>query len=85
MFLSSSAMDIKEIKFPDIQNTVNKPGCGQGAGSEPTIVPSGHHGQSNKIFDLQAAALITTLLRSPSYTEVRTWVTYGLITLTSCL
>lgn len=47
--LSSSARDIKELKFLDIQNTVNKPSSGTGAAAEPRFVPSGRHGQSSKI------------------------------------
>lgn len=44
-----SAMDIKELKFLDIQNTVNKPSSAQGATTEPSFIPSGRHGQSNRI------------------------------------
>ncbi|XP_034725613.1 enhancer of mRNA-decapping protein 3-like isoform X2 [Etheostoma cragini] len=45
-----SAMDIKTLKFLDIQNTVNKPSSGRGAATEPSIIPSGSHvstGSSN--------------------------------------
>ncbi|KAM9366419.1 enhancer of mRNA-decapping protein 3-like isoform 2-T2 [Symphorus nematophorus] len=44
-----SAMDIKELKFLDIQNTVNKPSSGQGAAAQPSLTPSGQHGQSNRV------------------------------------
>ncbi|XP_070765290.1 enhancer of mRNA-decapping protein 3-like isoform X2 [Enoplosus armatus] len=44
-----SAMDIKELKFLDIQNTVNKAGSGQGAATEASLMPSGRIGQSNRI------------------------------------
>ncbi len=47
--LSSSAMDIKELKFLDIQSTVNKPSPGTGAATEPSFIPSGRHGQSNRV------------------------------------
>ncbi|XP_023285374.1 enhancer of mRNA-decapping protein 3-like isoform X1 [Seriola lalandi dorsalis] len=43
-----SAMDIKELKFLDIQNTVNKPSSGQGAAKQPSIISAGRHGQSNR-------------------------------------
>ncbi|XP_026150111.1 enhancer of mRNA-decapping protein 3 [Mastacembelus armatus] len=43
-----SARDIKELKFLDIQNTVNKPSSGQKAATEPSSVSAGRHSQSNK-------------------------------------
>lgn len=48
MCLSSSAMDIKELKFLDIQNIVNKPSTGQGATTEPSSTSAGRHGQSDR-------------------------------------
>lgn len=47
--LSSSAMDIKELKFLDVKNTVNKLSSGQGAATESSITPSGCGGQSNSV------------------------------------
>ncbi|XP_070692324.1 enhancer of mRNA-decapping protein 3-like [Pempheris klunzingeri] len=71
-----SAMDIKELKFLDIQNTINKPSSGQGAATEPGSVPSGRHGQSNRITHPHATgsssssqpstAPITILRRAPA-------------------
>ncbi|XP_047436292.1 enhancer of mRNA-decapping protein 3-like [Mugil cephalus] len=43
-----SAMDIKELKFLDIQNTVHKPTAGQTAASEPGFLSAGCHAQSNR-------------------------------------
>ncbi|XP_034430507.1 enhancer of mRNA-decapping protein 3-like [Hippoglossus hippoglossus] len=43
-----SAMDIKELKFLDIQNTVNKPSSGQGAARGPSLTSAGQRGQSNR-------------------------------------
>ncbi|XP_039995030.1 enhancer of mRNA-decapping protein 3-like [Xiphias gladius] len=43
-----SAVDIKELKFLDIQNTVEKPSSGQGAAKEPGFVSAGRHDQSNR-------------------------------------
>ncbi|TKS69759.1 Enhancer of mRNA-decapping protein 3 LSM16 protein -like protein [Collichthys lucidus] len=70
-----SAMDIKELKFLDIQNTVDKPSSVQGAASEPSSVPSGRQGQSNKIThphvtssssSHSSTAPITILRRAPT-------------------
>ncbi|XP_028431135.1 enhancer of mRNA-decapping protein 3 isoform X1 [Perca flavescens] len=44
-----SAMDIKALKFLDIQNTVNKPSSDQEAAPEPSFIPSGRHGPSNRV------------------------------------
>ncbi|KAK2853512.1 hypothetical protein Q5P01_006173 [Channa striata] len=40
-----SAMDIKDLKFLDIQNTVNP---GQGAATEPSYTSAGRHSQKNR-------------------------------------
>ncbi|XP_035508287.1 enhancer of mRNA-decapping protein 3-like [Morone saxatilis] len=69
-----SAMDIKELKFLDFQNTVNKPSSGQGAATEPSSIPPGRHGQSNSTThphltsssSHSSAAPITILRRAPS-------------------
>ncbi|XP_030271235.1 enhancer of mRNA-decapping protein 3-like [Sparus aurata] len=69
-----SAMDIKELKFLDIQNTVNKPSCAQGAATEPVSVPSGRPAQSNRTAQSHAtsssssstSAPITILRRAPA-------------------
>ncbi|KAM9366418.1 enhancer of mRNA-decapping protein 3-like isoform 1-T1 [Symphorus nematophorus] len=68
-----SAMDIKELKFLDIQNTVNKPSSGQGAAAQPSLTPSGQHGQSNRVTQPHvtsssshsSTAPITILRRAP--------------------
>lgn len=54
--LSSSAMDIKELKFLDIKNTVNKLSSGQGAATESSITPSGCGGQSNSVTHLHVTS-----------------------------
>uniref|UniRef100_A0A8D3ADN5 Enhancer of mRNA-decapping protein 3 n=1 Tax=Scophthalmus maximus TaxID=52904 RepID=A0A8D3ADN5_SCOMX len=43
-----SAMDIKELKFLDVQNTANKPRSAQGAAKQPSLISAGHHSQSNR-------------------------------------
>ncbi|XP_037553523.1 enhancer of mRNA-decapping protein 3 [Nematolebias whitei] len=43
-----SAMDIKELKFLDIQNTATKPRSGQGITTKPSLVSAGRNGQSNR-------------------------------------
>uniref|UniRef100_A0A3P9LCX9 Enhancer of mRNA-decapping protein 3 n=1 Tax=Oryzias latipes TaxID=8090 RepID=A0A3P9LCX9_ORYLA len=43
-----SAMDIKELKFLDIQNTVNKTSTEQGCTPETSVISSGHPMPSNK-------------------------------------
>lgn len=48
MYLSSSAMDIKELKFLDFQNSVNKPSSDQGAATEPRSLSVGRRGQSDR-------------------------------------
>ncbi|KAM3877387.1 enhancer of mRNA-decapping protein 3-like isoform 2-T2 [Diretmus argenteus] len=40
------AMDIKELKFLDIQSSANKTSVGQGAAKEPTSTSSGHSDQN---------------------------------------
>lgn len=47
VFFCSSAMDIKELKFLDI-NTINKAKSGQEVATEPSVVSAGCHGQSNR-------------------------------------
>ena len=62
-------MDIKELKFLDIQKTVNKPGSGQGAATEPSFTTSGGRGQSNRVPQPHATsstAPITILRRGTS-------------------
>ncbi|XP_070822536.1 enhancer of mRNA-decapping protein 3-like isoform X2 [Chaetodon trifascialis] len=44
-----SAMDIKELKFLDIQNTTNKPSADQRPAAEPSFIPPGRHGQSERV------------------------------------
>ncbi|XP_074517741.1 enhancer of mRNA-decapping protein 3-like [Sebastes fasciatus] len=69
-----SAMDIKELKFLDIQKTVNKPGSGQGAATEPSFIPSARHSQSNRVTQplvtssssQSSTAPITILRRAPA-------------------
>uniref|UniRef100_UPI0037E79EAD enhancer of mRNA-decapping protein 3-like n=1 Tax=Semicossyphus pulcher TaxID=241346 RepID=UPI0037E79EAD len=69
-----SAMDIKELKFLDIQNTANKPSSGQGATTEASITASGRHGQSNRVSQPHvtsssshsSTAPITILRRAPT-------------------
>ncbi len=56
-------MDIKELKFLDIQNTVSKPSCGQAAVSESSVIPSGHRGQSNSSSSHNSTATVTILRR----------------------
>ncbi|XP_045889251.1 enhancer of mRNA-decapping protein 3-like [Micropterus dolomieu] len=51
-----SAMDIKELKILDIQNTVNKPISVQGAAAEAGSISSGRHGQSNRITSTHATS-----------------------------
>ncbi|XP_039867203.1 enhancer of mRNA-decapping protein 3-like isoform X2 [Simochromis diagramma] len=43
-----SAMDIKDLKFLDIQNKVNKTGAGKDTATEPSYISTGRHGQTNK-------------------------------------
>lgn len=43
-----SAMDIKELKFLDIQNKVNKNSSGKDTATEPSFISTGRHGQTNK-------------------------------------
>ncbi|XP_017284200.1 enhancer of mRNA-decapping protein 3 [Kryptolebias marmoratus] len=50
-----SAMDIKELKFLGIQNTVTKPSSGQGNATEPSFISAGHNGQSHKTTHSHAA------------------------------
>lgn len=69
-----SAMDIKELKFLDIQNTVSKPSSGQEAATEPSFRSSGRHGQGHRTTHSHAAsgsshsstAPITILRRAPT-------------------
>lgn len=61
--LSYSAMDIKELKFLDIQNTVNKPSCAQGAATEP--VPSGRPAQSNRTAQSHATSSSSSSTSAP--------------------
>ncbi|XP_018553016.1 enhancer of mRNA-decapping protein 3 [Lates calcarifer] len=69
-----SAMDIKELKFLDIQNTVNKPTSGQGAAKEPSFTSAGRHGQNNRTThppvtsssSHSSTAPITILRRAPT-------------------
>ncbi|XP_042339701.1 enhancer of mRNA-decapping protein 3-like [Plectropomus leopardus] len=69
-----SAMDIKELKFLDIQSSVNKPSSGQGAAPEPSLIPSGRQGQSNRVThptvtsssSHSSTAPITILRRAPT-------------------
>ncbi|XP_008275865.1 enhancer of mRNA-decapping protein 3 [Stegastes partitus] len=67
-----SAMDIKELKFLDIQNTVSKPFSGQEASTEPSSTSAGR--QSNRTSHSHATsssvqsstAPITILRRAPA-------------------
>ncbi|XP_071344513.1 enhancer of mRNA-decapping protein 3-like [Trachinotus anak] len=43
-----SAMDIKELKFLDIQNTVNKRSSGHGAPKQPSIISAGCYDHSSR-------------------------------------
>ncbi|XP_004539788.1 enhancer of mRNA-decapping protein 3 isoform X2 [Maylandia zebra] len=43
-----SAMDIKDLKFLDIQNKVNKTSAGKDTATEPSYISTGRHGQTNK-------------------------------------
>ncbi|XP_054468917.1 enhancer of mRNA-decapping protein 3-like isoform X2 [Anoplopoma fimbria] len=69
-----SAIDIKELKFLDIQKTVNKPGTGQGAATESSFTPSARHNQSNRVAlphgtssnSHSSTAPITILRRAPT-------------------
>ncbi|XP_059208828.1 enhancer of mRNA-decapping protein 3-like [Centropristis striata] len=69
-----SAMDIKELKFLDIQNTVSKPNSAQGATTESSFIPSGRHNQSNRLTQPHvtsssshsSTAPITILRRAPA-------------------
>lgn len=63
--LSYSAMDIKELKFLDIQNTVNKPSCAQGAATEPVSVPSGRPAQSNRTAQSHATSSSSSSTSAP--------------------
>ncbi|KAI3377010.1 hypothetical protein L3Q82_000234 [Scortum barcoo] len=68
------AMDIKELKFLNIQNTVNKPSSGTGAATKPSSIHSGRHSQSNRIThppetsssSQSSTAPITILRRAPT-------------------
>ncbi|XP_034536858.1 enhancer of mRNA-decapping protein 3-like [Notolabrus celidotus] len=68
-----SAMDIKELKFLDIQNTTNKPSSVPGAATEASHVTSGRHNQSSRVTQTQVptssshsnTAPITILRRAP--------------------
>nr|XP_046265748.1 enhancer of mRNA-decapping protein 3-like isoform X2 [Scatophagus argus] len=51
-----SAMDIKELKFLDIQNTVDKSSSGQGAATEPSFTPPGRRGQGGRTNHPHAAS-----------------------------
>ncbi|XP_023139820.2 enhancer of mRNA-decapping protein 3-like [Amphiprion ocellaris] len=67
-----SAMDIKELKFLDIQNTVNKPSSGQEASAEPSFMSAGR--QSTRTTQSHATrgsfqsstAPVTILRRAPA-------------------
>lgn len=69
-----SAIDIKELKFLDIQNTVKKPSPGQRAATESSFIPSARHGQSNRVAlphvtsssSHSSTAPITILRRAPT-------------------
>ncbi|KAL7405832.1 hypothetical protein ABVT39_008288 [Epinephelus coioides] len=69
-----SAMDIKDLKFLNIQNTVEKPSSGQGAAAEPSVILSGRQGQSNRVTQphvtssssQSSTAPITILRRAPT-------------------
>ncbi|XP_069546449.1 enhancer of mRNA-decapping protein 3-like [Brachyistius frenatus] len=69
-----SAIDIKELKFLGVQNTVNKPSSGQGAATEASFMSAGRNGQSNKSTHSHATsnsshpnnAPITILRRAPA-------------------
>ncbi|XP_056268620.1 enhancer of mRNA-decapping protein 3-like isoform X2 [Pseudoliparis swirei] len=69
-----SAIDIKELKFLDIQNIVNQPSTGQGAATESSFIPSARHGQSNRVSlphvtssgSYSSSAPITILRRAPA-------------------
>ncbi|XP_042280865.1 enhancer of mRNA-decapping protein 3-like [Thunnus maccoyii] len=69
-----SAMDIKELKFLDIQNAVSKPGSGLGAATEATFGPAGRHCQTNRSIHPHvtsssshaSTAPITILRRAPA-------------------
>ncbi|XP_068432679.1 enhancer of mRNA-decapping protein 3-like isoform X2 [Clinocottus analis] len=69
-----SAIDIKELKFLDVHNTVNKPSTGQGAATESSSIPSARHGQSNRVAlphvtsgsSHSGTAPITILRRAPA-------------------
>ncbi|XP_072236236.1 enhancer of mRNA-decapping protein 3-like [Leuresthes tenuis] len=63
-----SAMDIMELKFQDIQNTVKR-SSEQGSATEPSFISAGAHGQSNRATNDSAhssSAPITILRRVPA-------------------
>ncbi|CAJ1048746.1 enhancer of mRNA-decapping protein 3-like isoform X1 [Xyrichtys novacula] len=65
-----SAMDIKELKFLDIQTTANKPGSIEGAATQAGPMTSGRPSQSNRVTSSSShsnnTAPITILRRPPA-------------------
>lgn len=58
-------MDIKDLKFLDIQNKVNKTSAGKDTATEPSYISTGRHGQTNKTNHSLAISNSSGLISNP--------------------